>query len=467
MAEVEALRAEKNKWSNELAEAKKTIKLSSSQLESLRKSNEKAEAGFKASDAKRLAELDALRERLKKAEALRSEVSARDRKIVQFDKQVGTLSRDIDTQKSSVAALKKEVKDGQSVAKDRERELKKVRQTIQTLEASTARRQAETEKTKKTLQADLADAKRKLSELNKLQKEVTTQKASVVDLRKKLDEKTRQLKRIAELEKSLKSLQSKHGKDVKTRDSEIARLKAMIEKLKRAPKPKPVPKPKAKPKAKPASKPKLTADGKKTTRKDGQDDLKLIFGIGPKIEKMLNGKRVTKFEHIAKWKKAEVTKYSDMLEGFPDRIERDEWVLSAQQILKGTYNWEERRKAREALNKKKPAKKKTSAKKKANKAAVTADGKKTTRKDGKDDLKLIFGIGPKIEKMLNKDGVNEFEDIAAWKKADIAKYSEKLDGFADRIERDEWVLSAKQIIAGTYNWTERQKANQAKAKKKK
>ena len=69
--------------------------------------------------------------------------------------------------------------------------------------------------------------------------------------------------------------------------------------------------------------------------------------------------------------------------------------------------------------------------------------------------------------MLNKDGVNEFEDIAAWKKADIAKYSEKLDGFADRIERDEWVLSAKQIIAGTYNWTERQKANQAKAKKKK
>ena len=137
-----------------------------------------------------------------------------------------------------------------------------------------------------------------------------------------------------------------------------------------------------------------------------------------------------------------------MLDGFPDRIERDEWVLSAKEILNGTYNWEERRKAREALNKKKPAKK-TAAKKKAapKKAAVTADGKKTTRKDGKDDLKLIFGIGPKIEKMLNKDGVNSFEDIAAWKKADIAKYADKLEGFSDRIERDEWVLSAKQIIA--------------------
>jgi len=243
-------------------------------------------------------------------------------------------------------------------------------------------------------------------------------------------------------------------------------LKAMIEKLRRVPKPKakPVvkarPKPKAKPK--PKARPKLTADGKKTTRKDGQDDLKLIFGIGPKIEKMLNGKRVTRFEHIARWKKADVARYAEMLEGFPDRIERDEWVLSAKQILAGTYNWEERRKAREALNKKKPAAKKKAA---AKKAAVTADGKKTTRKDGNDDLKLIFGIGPKIEKMLNKDGVNNFEDIAAWKKADIARYADKLDGFSDRIEREEWVLSAKQIIAGTYNWTERQKANQARKKK--
>jgi len=75
-----------------------------------------------------------------------------------------------------------------------------------------------------------------------------------------------------------------------------------------------------------------------------------------------------------------------------------------------------------------------------------------------DDLKLIFGIGPKIEKLLNNDGVRRFEDIAAWNKADIQKYSEMLGSFPDRIERDEWVLSAQQIIAGTYNWTERKKS---------
>jgi hypothetical protein len=33
-----------------------------------------------------------------------------------------------------------------------------------------------------------------------------------------------------------------------------------------------------------------------------------------------------------------------------------------------------------------------------------------------------------------------------------------LEGFSDRIERDDWIGSAKQIIDGTYNWTERKKA---------
>ena len=205
-----------------------------------------------------------------------------------------------------------------------------------------------------------------------------------------------------------------------------------------------------------AKKATVTADGKKTTRKDGMDDLKLIFGIGPKIESMLNGKGVKHFEDIAQWKKADVQRYSEMLDGFPDRIERDEWVLSARQIINGTYNWEERRKAREANNKSAdPA----SAKKRV---TVTADGKKTTRKDGMDDLKLIFGIGPKIEKMLNRKGVKSFDDIAAWKATDVQRFSEMLESFPDRIERDEWVQSAKEIIAGTYNWTLRKQARESK-----
>ena len=44
----------------------------------------------------------------------------------------------------------------------------------------------------------------------------------------------------------------------------------------------------------------------------------------------------------------------------------------------------------------------------------------------------------------------------------MVRYAEMLDGFPDRIEREEWILSAKQIIAGTYNWTERQQAKKKK-----
>ena len=81
-----------------------------------------------------------------------------------------------------------------------------------------------------------------------------------------------------------------------------------------------------------------------------------------------------------------------------------------------------------------------------------------------DDLKLIFGIGPKIEKMLNQNNVRRFEDIAAWTKADVERFSEMLDSFSDRIERDEWIDSAKQIIDGTYNWTERKNARSGQKK---
>ena len=145
--------------------------------------------------------------------------------------------------------------------------------------------------------------------------------------------------RIAALERRIAELESMA--DTRNDDSrrEIERLQSEIERLR---------------KTQPAKAPatdsersgRRTADGKKTTRKDGQDDLKLIFGIGPKIEKMLNSEGVTRFEHIASWQAAEVQKYSAMLDSFPDRIERDEWVSSAQQIIDGTYNWTERKKAR-------------------------------------------------------------------------------------------------------------------------
>jgi large subunit ribosomal protein L21 len=64
-----------------------------------------------------------------------------------------------------------------------------------------------------------------------------------------------------------------------------------------------------------------------------------------------------------------------------------------------------------------------------------------------DDLKKITGVGPVLEKKLNAFGVTRFAQIAAFKKADIAKLDEALN-FKGRIERDDWVGQAKALAEG-------------------
>ena len=89
--------------------------------------------------------------------------------------------------------------------------------------------------------------------------------------------------------------------------------------------------PKAKPK--PKSKPKvLYTDGPT----DGDpDDLKKIKGIGPKFEGDLNKKGVYYFRQIAAWKAKDIEMVDGIIDSFPGRIQRDEWVKQASKLSKG------------------------------------------------------------------------------------------------------------------------------------
>ena len=62
----------------------------------------------------------------------------------------------------------------------------------------------------------------------------------------------------------------------------------------------------------------------------------------------------------------------------------------------------------------------------------------------RDDLELVNGIGPVLERMLYEMGIYFFKDIAAWDAAKIAEINEQLPGFQGRIEREGWVESAKE-----------------------
>ncbi len=65
-----------------------------------------------------------------------------------------------------------------------------------------------------------------------------------------------------------------------------------------------------------------------------------------------------------------------------------------------------------------------------------------------DDLKLIWGVGPKLSTLLNTMGVWHFDQIAAWTPEQLAWVDEKLEGFKGRAERDQWVTQAARLATG-------------------
>ena len=73
----------------------------------------------------------------------------------------------------------------------------------------------------------------------------------------------------------------------------------------------------------------------------------------------------------------------------------------------------------------------------------------TAARGGKpDDLKLIKGVGPKLEALLNRMGFHHFDQIAAWTAAEVAWVDDNLEGFKGRVSRDDWVAQAKILAAG-------------------
>lgn len=111
---------------------------------------------------------------------------------------------------------------------------------------------------------------------------------------------------------------------------------------------------------------------------DQKNDLTEIKGIGSFLEKKLNALGIYTFEQISHFDANLIEKVTAAIEFFPGRIERDDWVGQAKRLTKPK------------------GKKKTSA-------AASAKA---------DDLKIVEGIGPKIEKLLNEAGILTLKELS-------------------------------------------------------
>ena len=72
----------------------------------------------------------------------------------------------------------------------------------------------------------------------------------------------------------------------------------------------------------------------------------------------------------------------------------------------------------------------------------------TGAQDGKpDDLKMLKGVGRKLEKSLNEQGFFHYDQIANWTQAHVAWVDARLK-LKGRIERDDWIEQAAKLAAG-------------------
>ena len=65
---------------------------------------------------------------------------------------------------------------------------------------------------------------------------------------------------------------------------------------------------------------------------------------------------------------------------------------------------------------------------------------------GNDDLTAIWGIGPVIQATLNEAGITTYDQVARLQAADVAHLGDRLGGFLDRIEADDWTGQARRLV---------------------
>lgn len=123
-----------------------------------------------------------------------------------------------------------------------------------------------------------------------------------------------------------------------------------------------------------------------SSRQVKNDDLTKIDGIGDFLQKQLNEQGIYTYAQIAKFSAYDIQELTDKIGYLPGRIEKDQWVAQAKALVEQQIQ--------------------------------TATVGSNTSKDNR-DLKIIEGIGPKIEQLLKAADITTWQKLAIASKEDI------------------------------------------------
>jgi predicted flap endonuclease-1-like 5' DNA nuclease len=160
-----------------------------------------------------------------------------------------------------------------------------------------------------------------------------------------------------------------------------------------------------------------------------KDDLKMISGIGPLIEGRLHTLDIFTFRQISKFTPRDIEAINKAIIYFSGRIEKDEWVAQAKELLKSE---EKRLEFLEKIRKRK--------------ALIQYNRIGIAKIEEADDLTVISGIGGWIKEKLNALDIYTFKQISNFTKDDVQTVTEAIEYFPGRIERDEWILQAGELV---------------------
>ena len=160
-----------------------------------------------------------------------------------------------------------------------------------------------------------------------------------------------------------------------------------------------------------------------------KDNLKMISGIGPVNEASLNELDIYTFKQISKFTAQDIDTINDAIIYFSGRIERDEWVSQAIELL---HNQDKRVELFKRISERK--------------SNIQYNRIGIAQKEEADDLTKISGIGGWIKEKLNMLDIYTFRQISNFTKDDIEAVTEAIEYFPGRIERDEWILQARELV---------------------